>query len=314
MSLKEQGRKWNITIQQSEVSPVTTEMIREKIESLTSVSYACFAEEVATTGKHHFHLYLVASAPIRFSTIQNVFEGAHIEKAYGSSVDNRNYIAKEGRWAQTEKVETKMDGSFEEVGVLPVERAPRSEKNSLVMQRIKDGASKMDILREFPEYAFRVKDLDILMSAVRTEIYETKIREIKVVYIYGDNRKDIKDLIYSRHSIADVFKVMIRKNNDILFDGYSSQSVLVIQDFVSQISIQMMLSLLDPYPTQLPARYMNKIACYTTVYVTSDLPPKAQYYDVQTANKQLFESWMDNLDCILKINSSKEFVFERGGL
>ena len=58
---------------------------------------------------------------MRFSTIKGRFPTAHIEKAYGSTKDNRDYIRKEGRWAETDKAETSVAGTFEEWGNLPAE-------------------------------------------------------------------------------------------------------------------------------------------------------------------------------------------------
>ena len=42
-----------------------------------------------------------------------------------------------------------------------------------------------------------------------------------------------------------------------------------------------MLNLLDVYPPILPARYSDKVACFTKVYITSNLPLNRQYETVQ---------------------------------
>jgi hypothetical protein len=42
-----------------------------------------------------------------------------------------------------------------------------------------------------------------------------------------------------------------------------------------------MLNYLDVHPLNLPARYSNRQACYTKVYITSNIPLEKQYKNVQ---------------------------------
>ena len=77
------------------------------------------ADEIAETGTKHTHLFIYSESPIRFNTLKKLFPIAHIEKAYGSVQDNREYIKKEGRWKDTDKSETSIPGSFEEAGIIP---------------------------------------------------------------------------------------------------------------------------------------------------------------------------------------------------
>ena len=50
-----------------------------------------------------------------------------------------------------------------------------------------------------------------------------------------------------------------------------------------------MLKYLDGYPLELPSRYMNKYACYTQVFIISNIPLIKQYPAVQLNE---FESWL----------------------
>ena len=45
---------------------------------------------------------------------------------------------------------------------------------------------------------------------------------------------------------------------DMKFDDYKNNSVLLFDEFYSQLSIQQMLNLLDNKITKLPCRYENK--------------------------------------------------------
>ena len=49
-----------------------------------------------------------------------------------------------------------------------------------------------------------------------------------------------------------------------------------------------MLNYLDGYPLELPCRYANKIACYTKVYIITNIPLINQYISIQNEH---FERW-----------------------
>ena len=69
-------------------------------------AYACLSREIGENGTPHIHLFIYAKSRIRFSTNKKRFPTAHIDKAYGSVVDNIAYITKTGKWENTDKAET----------------------------------------------------------------------------------------------------------------------------------------------------------------------------------------------------------------
>ncbi len=50
-----------------------------------------------------------------------------------------------------------------------------------------------------------------------------------------------------------------------------------------------MLNYLDGYPVELPCRYANKQACYTKVYILSNIPFEQQYPNIQAEQP---ETWL----------------------
>ena len=70
------------------------------------------------------------------------------------------------------------------------------------------------------------------------------------------------------------------------FDTYEGQDVIVFEEFNSSITIQDMLNYLDGYPVKLPARYTDKVASFTKVYITSNLQLTMQYPNVQEERLQ----------------------------
>ena len=176
---------------------------------------------------------------MRFGTVKKRFPTAHIDRAHGTVQDNRAYIRKEGKWVDTDKSETRFEGTFKEFGELPDEASEKSPKYARLLQCVKDGMSNKEILAIDPSFAFHLEHID-------------KLRQ------------------------------------DIRFDAYKGQSVLVFEEFHSEIPISMMLNLPDIYPLMLPARYHDRIACYLTVYITSNIPSEAQYKDI---HKDKLETW-----------------------
>jgi len=113
MANNSQGRKYMLTINHPQECGLTHEVITE-ILTRFSPQYFCMADEITSTGTFHTHVFFYSPSPVRFSTIKRRFPTAHIEKVFGTCRQNRDYITKSGKWAETEKAETSVEGSFYE--------------------------------------------------------------------------------------------------------------------------------------------------------------------------------------------------------
>ena len=71
-----QSRKWTLVINNPEEHGFTTERIIELLH-LFNPDYFCMAEEIASSGTHHIHIFLYSHSPIRFGTVKNRFPTAH---------------------------------------------------------------------------------------------------------------------------------------------------------------------------------------------------------------------------------------------
>ncbi len=293
-----QSRKWMLTINNPQGCGLDHTVISERLIR-SFPDYFCMADEIATTGTLHTHVFVYSQSPIRFNTLKNRFPVAHIEKSYGSAKENRDYIRKEGKWTKHEKAETKIDGSFLEYGKLPEEKEERSPAMSKLLESVRDGKETAEIIDNAPEFAFRVRDIEILRETLATERFRKENRKLEVCYIYGASGTGKTRSIFERHDARDICRVTnYRQNKGISFDAYNRQDVLVFEEFHSQIPIEDMLNYLDIYPLFLPARYTDRTACYTKVYITSNLSLEEQYPEVQ----QLYpETWKAFLRRIHKV-------------
>lgn len=289
--MKEQqieGRKWQITINNPVPKGFTHEDIKSKLKKWKSLVYYCMSDEVAKT--HHTHVYMVFSSPIRFSTIKKQFPEAHIEKAYGKSEENRNYIFKEGqKWEKDKKKETNLADTHEEWGEMPLER--QGARNDLVdmYEMINEGMSNYEILEERPELISQIDRMDKVRQIVQEEEYKNTFRKLSVVYIWGDTASGKTRSVMEEHGYENVYRITNYKNP---YDLYKGQDIICYDEFQSQIPITQMLMYLDGYPCYLPSRYSDKVACYTKVYILSNVDISRQYRDVQSSNHKTWNAFL----------------------
>ena len=295
-----QARKWALVINNPLEAGLDHAAIREILRRFAP-SYFCMADEVATTGTYHTHIFLFSPSPMRFSTVKNRFSTAHIEKAYGSAKTNRAYILKEGRWADTDKAETSVPGTFEEWGDLPAEKEEEAPEMFKLIQDLRAGKSVMEIIEDNPKLAFRIREVETLRQAILEEKYSAENRALEVTYLYGASGTGKTRGIFEKHDRKSICRITdYGSRNGVRFDAYHCQDVLVLEEFHSQIPISAMLNYLDIYPLTLPARYTDRIACYTKVYITSNIPLEEQYRDIQRYQMETWRAFLRRVQNVIE--------------
>ena len=283
-----QSRKWLLTINNPMDHGMTHDEIIDRAQKFNP-DYVCMADEIGESGTYHTHLFLYSFSPMRFGTVKKRFPTAHIDRANGTVQDNRAYIRKEGKWADTDKSETRVEGTFKEFGELPDEASEKSPKYAKLLQCVKEGMSNKEILAIDPSFAFHLEHIDKLRQDIRFEKYLTENRFIKVHYLWGESGTGKTRSIYEKHLPEDVYRITdYSGQSGSRFDDYHGEPVIVFEDFHSQVPISAMLNFLDIYPLRLPARYRDRVACFDTVYITSNIPLEDQYRDIQ---KHEMETW-----------------------
>ena len=304
-----QGKSYHIVMMNPELTP---EEVVKKLRLSPSVKYICMADEITSNGTPHRHVYVKLDSCVRHSTLRKRFKGAHIESAKGSAQQNREYILKGGKWSDTEKADTSVEGSFYEWGTLPEERKAASKSSHasdtlLVIEAIKSGLSNTEIISAFPKMFYRIRDIELFRQNYLAERYSTEMRELEVSYIFGATGTGKTYGIYQNHNADDICRITdYRIDRGIQFDAYKSHDVLVLEEFESQVPIQTMLNLLDVYPLQLSARYMDKTACFTKVYITSNSPLSIQYANIQKSKPETWNAFLRRIDHV--------FEYKRNGV
>ena len=292
MAPNEQSRKWNITINNPQVCELNRDRICEILARFCP-DYYCMADEIATTGTYHTHIFLYSASPMRFETVKKRFPTAHIEKAYGTTRENRDYIQKTGKWEDTDKAETSVEGTFYEFGSIPSESEEIDPRMHKLIQNVKDGMSTTEIIESNPSFALRTREIDTLRDTLMSEPYKGKYRNVEVIYLFGASGTGKTSGIYKKHPTSEICRITDYGRRDgTRFDAYHGQDVLVFEEFNSQISIETMLNYLDIYPLHLPARYSDRVACYTKVYITSNMPLNEQYKAEQQSRPETWKAFL----------------------
>ena len=289
MAREKASRKYQLTINNPIEKGFTHDAIKAIIQNHLSCIYCCMADEIGENETLHTHVYIASKNPIMFSTIQKRFYGAHIEFAQGTHQENRDYILKSGKWANDIKHGTSIEGTFEEIGELPEERTARQKESEAIYGMIKDGASDYDILNAYPSAMNKLQHINTTRQTLRNERYKKEFRQLTVTYLWGKTGVGKTRSIMEKYGYDKVYHVTNYKNP---FDRYDGQDVILFDEFRSSLPIADMLKYLDGYPLMLPCRFSDRVACYTQVYVVSNIPMDKQYTNIQYDEPETWLAWL----------------------
>lgn len=293
-----QSRKWQFTINNPIEKGLSREKIKEELGKLKSVVYWCAADEIGTEKNTlHTHIFIACSAPVRFSTLKNLFSDSHIEPAKGTSQQNRDYISKSGKWENDKKHGTSIVGTFEEYGKIPVERQGARNDLANLYDMIKLGASNYQIIEETPEFMFHLDKIERARQTIKAEKYKDIFRTMDVTYIWGETGTGKTRSILEEYGYSNVYRVTDYAHP---FDAYKGEDVIVFDEYHSQFKIQDMLNYLDGYPMELPCRYTNKQACYTKTYIISNIDLYEQYPILMISQPNTWNAFVRRIHKIIK--------------
>ena len=300
-----QSAKYQLTINQPIEKGLTHEKILQTIkDNFKTLEYLCMSDEQGSI--FHTHVFVCFHSRVRFSMVKKYFPQAHIEPVKGTVSQNVSYVKKAGKWTDTKKGETAIEGSFEEFGTKPPDSRGQRYDMSELYQMVSDGLTNAEILAINQDYILNIDKIDKVRTTILTERYKNAFRHnLKVRYIYGATGTGKTSSILKEHGCENVYRIT---DYDHPFDGYSCQPVICFDEFRNSLKLKDMLTYCDIYPIELPARYSNKFACYDTVYIISNWELERQYAELQ---KDDIESWKAFLRRIHEIHiygESREVV------
>ena len=291
-----QSRRYLLTINNPH-----PEFTHEKIKQISTMQFKtlefiAMSDEIGEQGTYNTHILLSFESAVRFSTVKKRFPTAHIDAVKGTINDAINYIKKTGKWADTKKAETSVPGTYDDWGKLPSENKGRNKSlEELYKMIVDEGLSNAEIIRINQDYLTMIDTITRVRTMFLQEKFKNTRRDISCTYVFGKTGSVKSRSILYEYGDENVYRVT---DYDHPFDSYNNEDVLVFEEYRSSLKITDILNYLDIYPLTLPARYAQKQACYTRIFICSNLPLEDQYESIQKTNK---ESWKAFLRRIHKV-------------
>jgi hypothetical protein len=133
----------------------------------------------------------------------------------------------------------------------------------VMYEMVKDGATNEEIRERFTNsYLKYFRNVEYVRQQIKYEEFLEVFRDLEVTYIYGSPGTGKSKYVIDTHGYRNVYRITDKKHP---FDMYEGQDVIVFEEFRSSFMFDEMLNYLDGYPLILPARYNQKVACYTKV-------------------------------------------------
>lgn len=305
MPRKRSSRKFQLTINNPTDHGFTHDKVRQILTEFPSAIYWCMCDEVGEQGTPHTHVFVVFKNSVMFETLHKKFYGVHVEQANGSHKENRDYVRKEGKWLDDAKHETNLPDTFEEWGELPSDRTKGESQAEQIMQMVRDGKSNAEILTEIPGALNKLNYIEQSRQTLLEDKYRDTWRELEVTYIWGDTGSGKTRSVMETYGYSNVYRVTDYAHP---FDSYKGQDVILFDEFRSSLPLASMLTYLEGYPIELPCRYANKVACFTKVFLISNIPLEKQYPNVQTDEPRSWEAFKRRIHSVISMCNDFELL------
>ena len=300
MDLK-QSRKWMVTINNPLEHGFDHDAIKAIMSKVRGASlYWCMCDEEGDECTTlHTHIFIYRSSPFTARQIDNLFPKMHRDNCYGTAAESRAYVLKDGdkfnkaddgTYDYTDASGKRHQGknffdTFEEFGTCPDEHQGKSAAATLIVDMVRDGASNREIVEAVASAYKDIDKIERTRSMFRDAQFANSWRDLEVTYIFGKTGCGKTRSVMDKYGFGNCYRVTDYKHP---FDTYDGQDVIIFEEFRGGLKHGDMLNYLDGYPLLLPCRYFNRQACYTKVFIISNVPPTDQYCSVDRESVKAF--------------------------
>lgn len=229
-------------------------------------------EKAPDTGRLHYQGYAEFTKALRMQGVKDALAEAstHVEPRRGTREEARQYCMK------AESRDGDDAGPFE-FGEFVHSSDEHIKTYVRAKELIKGGAPLEHVFNEMPAIFFRhpsaLKEARAMHLATTAKQWRTV--EVRVYYGatgLGKSRR-------AHHEFPDAFPLNLNKSDtQVWFDGYDGQAALIIDDFDARtIPYRYLLQLLDGHPCRLAVKGAFSWALWTTVILTTNVPPHLWY-------------------------------------
>lgn len=273
-----QSRGWILTLPSADYPQDVVE------RGLSKWPFVGQLESGAETGFEHWQVYIESASPIRFTTLKNLFPKGHFEARKGTKEQAFEYVTKE---------ETSL-GVRIQSGTIEVasKQGKRSDLDQIHDLIINDGLSAAEVLLQMPSALRYSSHMEKLQEARDNQNLSSKQRDVKAYYLHGGTGVGKSSGLIAFYGAENVYRVSSYEHP---FDSYRNQQVLILDEFDGNVPFELLLNLLDRYPLLLPARYRDRYAAVTEVWLVSNLPLNRFYEDIRRMQPQRWAALLRRL-------------------
>lgn len=245
----------------------------EYFKSLENFKYVIFSVERGLNEQtEHLQGFIVFNCSRRFRTVRKEMLFHHIEKAKGTNVQCRSYCLKS---------DTHIAGPYESDGFC--EERSRNDIKAFY-ELIENGATNSDLKKMFPTlYERNINKIHKFKADIANEKYKYSLRDVEVIYIYGNAGVGKSESVYLKHGLQDLFSVDHYDNS--MFTGYEFEDTILLDEFTDSLNPQFFNKLLDKGPLHLRGLGTSDYAAYHKVYIVSNYSPKDIYLNLKKSVK-----------------------------
>lgn len=238
--------------------------------------------EVGDSGTPHMHMVLEDPAKTRFTALQKLFPGIHIEPTRGNKAQAADYINKVGKFEEknhTVLVPAKFQGEI---------KAQQGARNDLqaIQQMIDQGMTPNEIMDMNIENRRYESIIRKAFFAKRSKEVPPK-RDVNVIWHTGESGSGKS---YTYVQLCEEYgedQVYLMTDYDVGgLDLYCAEPYIVLDEFKGSLKFQIFLNYLEGYKIQIHCRYANARALWNEVHVTSIYPPDEVYNFMVEADKR----------------------------
>lgn len=306
--LKEKAYKWLITINNPDDKGIAFEDLPKIIDSKwKKVIYYCYCKEIGNeTHTPHFHIFLYTQNQIHGSSVSKAFKNAHVDLCRGTCQENRDYIYKTGKWENDPKEDTRIEGMQYESGECPEEKPGKRTDLDELRKLILEGKTNGEIYEINSAYQRFANTIDKIRLDLLTDKWGDKWRQIEVTYICGHTGTGKTRGVLEEYGYRNVCRI---KRDDYAFSNYTSEDVLMFEEFRNTFKLQDMLDYLDGYPTTGRAMHGFRQLAYTKVFICSNWQLEEQYQDIQEKHPLDWQAFLRRINKIVIYTESGRYEY-----
>ncbi len=247
-----------------------------------NVKRLVFGHEIAETGTPHLQGFVHLKNAMTFSALKKWLgsDRYHIEPARGTDYEAWTYCTKDNDVVKQYGDEPSIDGELSDW-----------EK---ISEMVKMGYSNLRIIEQFPSIAIRCQGaLDRMRLEYDRENAEWRTLDVK--FITGPTGCGKTRGVMDEYGYNNVYRCTDKKHP---FETYSGQDVIIFEEFRGGIKIEEMLNYLDGYPVELPARYANKMAKFTKVFLLTNIQFDELYPRIQERHPETWDAFKRRVNVI----------------